>query len=144
MNSELKKYLEGSDRCVIEIISLEIFLEALKKTIIDLSHDGRDIAQADNRCLPTSAARVCAQSVHVGFVVDGVTLGQIFCKYFRFSLPIIFPPISPLSYSPGAGTIGQLVADVPSGPSGIPCPTIRFFKRKSIQRYIYSGLPVEG
>jgi hypothetical protein len=35
---------------------------------------------------------------------------------------IVVPPNSPSSQSPGAGTIGQLVADVPSGPSLDSCP----------------------
>jgi hypothetical protein len=51
---------------------------------------------------------------HVGFVVDKAALGQVFSEYFGFPLPII-PPNSPSSYSPGAGTIGLLVAAVPSG-----------------------------
>jgi hypothetical protein len=38
-------------------------------------------------------------------------------------LPII-PPISPSSQSSGAGTIGLLVAAVPSGPNWTPPPTI--------------------
>jgi hypothetical protein len=53
---------------------------------------GRAIAEAVSRWLPTAAARV------------------------RFPLPFI-PPNSPSSQPPGAGTIGQSVADVPSGPS---------------------------
>jgi hypothetical protein len=35
-------------------------------------------------------------------------------------LPILFPATAPSSSSSGAGTIGQLVADVPSGLSLIP------------------------
>jgi hypothetical protein len=48
----------------------------------------------------------------MGFVVDKVALGQV------FSLPIFIPPNYPSSsQSPGAGTIGHSVADVPSGPN---------------------------
>jgi hypothetical protein len=37
----------------------------------------------------------------VGFVVDKVALGQVFCEYFGFPcLPIFIPPISPQSPSP--------------------------------------------
>jgi hypothetical protein len=53
----------------------------------------------------------------VGFVVEKVALGQVFSEYFGFPLPIFIPPDSPSSQSPGAGTIGHSVADVPSGPT---------------------------
>jgi hypothetical protein len=56
-------------------------------------------------------------SGQVGFMVDKVALGQVLFEYFRFPLPIFIPPNSPSSQSPGAGTIGHSVADVPSGPS---------------------------
>jgi hypothetical protein len=63
--------------------------------------------------LPTAATRVRSQSGHVGFVVDEVALGQVSSEYFRLPLPILIP-------SSGAGTISQLVADVPSGLSLTP------------------------
>jgi hypothetical protein len=58
----------------------------------------------------------------VGFVVDKVALGQIF--FFSTSVSpcqFAFHQLLPNHhlYS-GAGTIGQLVADVPSGLSFIP------------------------
>jgi hypothetical protein len=57
----------------------------------------------------------------MGFVVDKVTMGQFFFQVFRFLLPILIPPTAPhSSLSSGAGTIGQLVADVPSGLSLTP------------------------
>jgi hypothetical protein len=37
-----------------------------------------------SRWLPTAAARVRARAEHVGFVVDKVALGQVFCEYFGF------------------------------------------------------------
>jgi hypothetical protein len=55
------------------------------------------------------------QASHVGFVVDSVALGQVSLRVLRFPLPILIPPTAPHSSSSGAGTIGQLVADVPSG-----------------------------
>jgi hypothetical protein len=45
---------------------------------------GRAIAQAVSRWLPTAAATVRARSGHVAFVVDKVTLGQVFSEYFGF------------------------------------------------------------
>jgi hypothetical protein len=44
------------------------------------------------------------------------------------SLPIIIPPNSPSSYSPGVGTIGKFLADLPSGPYWTPSLTIRIKK----------------
>jgi hypothetical protein len=54
----------------------------------------------------------------------GICGGQIstragFLRVVRFPLPILIPPTTPHSSS-GAGTIGQIVADVPSGPSLTP------------------------
>jgi hypothetical protein len=46
--------------------------------------EGRAIAQAVNRWLPTAAARVRARVWQVGFVVDKVALGQVFSEYFGF------------------------------------------------------------
>jgi hypothetical protein len=46
----------------------------------------------------------------------------------RFPLPIFIPPNSPSSKSPGAGTIGHSVADVPSGPCWTPPPNMRIKK----------------
>jgi hypothetical protein len=50
----------------------------------------------------------------VGFVVDKVVLGQVFSKYFGFPCQFSFHSLTPHSSS-GACTIGQLVADIPSG-----------------------------
>jgi hypothetical protein len=74
------------------------------------SAKGRAIAQAVSRWLPTAAARVRARVLQVGFVVDKVALLRV----LRFPLPIFIPPNSPSSQSPGAGTMGQSLADVPS------------------------------
>jgi hypothetical protein len=46
--------------------------------------------------------------------------GAGFPQVLRFPLPIFIPPNSPSSQSSGAGTIGNSVADVPSGLSSIP------------------------
>jgi hypothetical protein len=73
---------------------------------------GRAVAQAVSRWVPTAAAwdRVRAAC---GVCGGQSGTGAGFLRVRRFPLPII-PPISPSSYSPGAGTIGQLVAAVPS------------------------------
>jgi hypothetical protein len=73
---------------------------------------GHVIAQAVSRWLPT-----VARSGHVGFVVDKVALGQVFSEYFGFPCQFLFHRLLHILHrlSSGAGTIGQLVADVPSG-----------------------------
>jgi hypothetical protein len=82
---------------------------------------GRPIAQAASRWLPTAAARFEPRSGYVGFVVDKVALGQVFSEYFGF--PCQFSSHR-LLYTQqllsGAGTIRQLVVDVPSGLSITP------------------------
>jgi hypothetical protein len=52
----------------------------------------------------------------VGFVVDKVALGQVLSEYFSFSCQFSFHQlIRTHQLSSGAGTIGQILADVPSG-----------------------------
>jgi hypothetical protein len=60
-------------------------------------------------------------SDHVGLVVDKVALGQVFSKYFDFPCQFSFHRLLQTHHlSSGAGTIDQLVADVPSGVSLTP------------------------
>jgi hypothetical protein len=74
---------------------------------------GRAIAQAVSRWLPTAAVRVLKPgSSHVGFVVDKVALGQVFSEYFRFPANLHSTNFSTITIdhhhlSSGAGTIGQ-------------------------------------
>jgi hypothetical protein len=52
----------------------------------------------------------------VKFVVDKVALGQVFSEYFDFPCQFSFPRLLNIHHlSPGAGTMGQLVADEPTG-----------------------------
>jgi hypothetical protein len=63
-------------------------------------------------------------SGQVGFVVDKVTLGRVFSEYFGFPCQSSFYQIlHHYKQLPGAGTIGQSVAAVPSGPSWTTPPT---------------------
>jgi hypothetical protein len=56
------------------------------------------------------------RSGHVGFVVNKVTLGQVFSEYFGFTCQFSFHTLPHTHHlSSVAGTIGQLVAEVPSG-----------------------------
>jgi hypothetical protein len=57
---------------------------------------------------------------HVGFVVDKVALKQVFSEYFGFPCQFSFHQMLNTHLLSGAGTIGQLVADVPSGLSLTP------------------------
>jgi hypothetical protein len=82
---------------------------------------GRAIAQAVNRQLSTAAVRVRAQVNLCGICGGQSGTGAGFFRVLRFPLPILIPPATPhSSSSSGTATIGQLVADVPSGLSLTP------------------------
>jgi hypothetical protein len=51
------------------------------------------MAQAVSRRSPTAEARVDPGSVHVGFVVDKVALGQVYPGVLRFSPVNFIPPV---------------------------------------------------
>jgi hypothetical protein len=57
---------------------------------------------------------------HVGFVVDKVALGQVFSENVGFPCQFSFHQMFHTHLSTGAGAIGQLVANVPSGLSLTP------------------------
>jgi hypothetical protein len=101
--------------------------------------EGRAVAQAVSRSFPTAAARVRVRAA-CGVCGGQRGTGAGFLRVLRFPLPII-APISPSSKSPGAGTIGLLVAAVPSGPNWTPPPTIPIKKlynsEKNILNYIH-------
>jgi fatty acid desaturase len=70
----------------------------------------------------------------VGFVVDKVTLGQVSTEYFGFPCQFSFYRLFHNHHhhlSSGAGTIGQLVADVPSALSLTPPQKT---KKKNVKR----------
>jgi hypothetical protein len=70
----------------------------------------------------------------VGFVVDEVALGQVFSKYFCFPCQFSFDRLVHIHHlSSGAGTIGQLVADVPSGLSLTPSQET---KKKLVEAFV--------
>jgi hypothetical protein len=52
--------------------------------------------------------------------MDKAALGQVSSKYFDFPYQFLFHKILHTHLSPEAGTIGQLVADVPGGLSLTP------------------------
>jgi hypothetical protein len=60
-------------------------------------------------------------SGHVGFVVDKVALGQVFSDYFSSPCQLSFHRLLHIHHlSSGAGTISQLLAEVPRGLSLTP------------------------
>jgi hypothetical protein len=75
--------------------------------------EGRAIARVVSRRLPT-------RWDNVAFVVDKVALGQVFSEYFEFSCQFSFHLMPHTHLLSGAGTVGQFVADVPSGLSLTP------------------------
>jgi hypothetical protein len=61
------------------------------------------------------------RSIHVEFVVDKVALEQVSSQYFGFPCQFSFHRLLHTHHlSSGAGTLGQLVTDVPSGLSLTP------------------------
>jgi hypothetical protein len=83
--------------------------------------DSRAIAQAVSRRLPAAAARVRDRVRSCGICGGQSGAGAGLLKVLPFLLPIFIPPIAPQSSSSSeAGTIGQILATVPSGLSLTP------------------------
>jgi hypothetical protein len=79
------------------------------------------------------------RSGHVGFVVDKVALGQVFSEYFGFPSQFSFHWLLHTHHLPsGAGTIGQILADVPSGLSLTPPQETK--KKRVTERYWWSAV----
>jgi hypothetical protein len=98
-----------------ELRSLIIFLQSLQGRC-NSRLLGRAIAQAVGRQLPTAAAQVLAQVRSCGIYGGQSGTRSGFLRVLRFPLPVLIPPTAAhSSSSSGAGTIGQLVADVPTG-----------------------------
>jgi hypothetical protein len=80
---------------------------------------GRAVTQAVSHPFPTATARVQSQGTSCGICGEQFCTGAAFFRVLllRFPSQIFIPPNAPRS---GAGIIGQLVADVPSGHSLTP------------------------
>jgi hypothetical protein len=77
-------------------------------------------------------------SGHVGFVVDKVALGQVFSEYFGFPCQFSFQRLLHNHYlSYGAGTIGQIEADLPSGLVSLTPPLETNKKKKEARKGSY-------
>jgi hypothetical protein len=66
-----------------------------------VTYVGRAMAQVVSRRPLTAETRVRAGSIHVGFVVDKVALGQVFLRVLRFFPVISFHHRSTKSYHLG-------------------------------------------
>jgi hypothetical protein len=75
------------------------------------------VVQAVRRWRPTAAVRVPTRVWSSGICGGQSGGGAGILRVLRFPLPIFIPPNSPSSQSSGTGTIGQEMADLPSGPS---------------------------
>ena len=58
-----------------------------------MTPDDRAMAQAVSLRPPTAEARVRSRSVHAGFVVDKLALGQVFPRALRFFPVKSIPPV---------------------------------------------------
>jgi hypothetical protein len=82
---------------------------------------------------------VRAWSGHVEFMLDKVALGQVFPEYFVFPWQSSFPPNSPSSQSPGAGTTDQKWPNCRVDPVWTPAPTRRIKKKMGKTRVLVSS-----
>jgi hypothetical protein len=69
---------------------------------------------------PTRRPGFDPRSRHVAFVLDKMTLSQVFSEYFGIPLPFLFHGLLDTHLSSGAGTMGPRVAGVRSGLSLTP------------------------
>jgi hypothetical protein len=76
---------------------------------------GRAVAQTVSRWFPTAATRVRVQAKSFGICDGRNSTEEGFLRVLEFLLSILVPPNTPYSSSSGAGTIGQLVANIQSG-----------------------------
>jgi hypothetical protein len=77
--------------------------------------EGHAVTQAVSLRLPTAAAR--ARATYCGICAERSGIGQVFSEYFDFPCQSLFHQMlhNHRHLLSGAGTIGQIVAAVPSG-----------------------------
>jgi hypothetical protein len=99
------------------------------------------MAQAVSSWLPTVAVRIRTQVKSCGvFVVEKVVLGHVFSEYFGFPYQFSFHLLLLTDHlSSRAGTIGEIVAEVPSGLSLAQLQETK--KKKTILFQAISAVP---
>jgi hypothetical protein len=90
----------------------KIFCSNTNYDIVFITGRGRAMAQVVSHRPLTAKVRVPDRSIHVGFVVDKVALGQVSLRVLRFYPVSIIPPSLSKLISPGGCTICPLVAAV--------------------------------
>jgi hypothetical protein len=77
----------------------------------------------------------------MGFVVENVALGQVFSEYFGFPCQLSFHQMFHTHLSSGAGTVGQLVADVLSGLSLTKLmSSVQIFRKSAVVYILFNSL----
>jgi hypothetical protein len=103
--------------------------------------NGRTIAEVVSRWFPTTAARVRARVWSSG-ICDGQTgAGQFFSEYFGFPAYLHSTKFSIIKITE-TWTIGQSVADVPSGPCMNPTSSMRINWKKFLATWPLSAVNV--
>jgi hypothetical protein len=104
------------------------------------SKEGRAIAQAVSRWLPTAAARVRFRVWSSGNCGGQSGAGAGFLRVLRFSCQTSFHQILHKNNHPGQATICQSVAAVLSGPSWTPHPNKRIEKKKLVKMSAHTDI----
>jgi hypothetical protein len=86
---------------------------------------GRAIAQVVSHRLPIAAAQVQSKVKSRGIRGGKMALGQVFFEHFISLCQYSFRQIRHTHLSSRAGTVGQLMADVPSGLGLVPHQKIK-------------------
>jgi hypothetical protein len=87
-----RRFIVCTGRRVVENLHLTFYAFTVS-FYVTFSYTDRAVAQAVSRRPLTAEARVRPESVHVGFVVDKVALGQVFPRVLRFSPVNLIPPM---------------------------------------------------
>jgi hypothetical protein len=104
MQSGRRRTKETLDRLSITaLINSVVVSSNIQKGGQSMGVVGRAIAQVVSRWLPTAAARIRSRVLYSGICGGQSGAGASFLRVLRFPLPIVIPPNSPLSKTPGAG-----------------------------------------
>jgi hypothetical protein len=110
---KLNPGFRGEDWAIRRLNSGTVLTKILRKCL----RKGRAIAQAISSGFSPPRSEFEPRSDHVEFVVDKVALRQVFSEYFGFPCQLSSHRLLYIHHHPSsrAGTMGKLVADLPSG-----------------------------